>query len=232
MSNKFLAIHFAYQPSRNMKYLGPKGSINIKKSCCSSKPLIMCSIDSMNKYITNSELTHKVVVGFESEKVLKSIDDPNIGYSLILDYKNINHGKILKDILLKYNIDNYDGCFITSDISFILRSNLDIDTNNNYIFYSNNVSMDTENTCNLDNNKVEYLMYNTSDNYWTGMCFFSNELIRLIKHINLVYFTDPLFLMEIINKTINSGAKFEGYKLTNKDFSYISNTTLKKMKAV
>jgi hypothetical protein len=231
MSNKFLCINLAYQATKNMKYLGPKGAISVKHKN-TSRPLIMHSINSINNAFPESEIDHKVVVGFESDKVLKSIEDNAITYSIVLDHKNMNHGKILKDILLKYDKQKYSGCIINCDIGFILQSKFDIDPNNNYIFYTNSNPSETENTCNIDGNKVEYIMYNTTDNYWTGLCFLSNDIIRLIKHINLVYFTDPLFLLEIINKTINSGGKFNPYRLDNKDYTYIKNTTLKKTKAV
>lgn len=230
MKNKFLCIHFAYQPSKNMKYLGPKGSINTKIKNSSLRPIIMHSIENVSKYITNSDITHRVVVGFESDKVLKSIDDTNVRYSIVVDYKNTNHGKIIKDIMLKYDTKNFDGCIITSDIGFILQSDISIDINQNHIFYTDSENLDTENTCNLDDTNVEYLTYKTNNNYWTGMCFLSNETVRLIKHINSVYFTDPLFLMEVINKSISSGAKFNAYKIPNKNFHYINNNTLKKLK--
>ena len=231
MSNNFLCVNFAYQPTKNMKYLGPKGSIPVKHKG-TSKPLIMHFMRSINDAFKGSELYHKVVVGFESDKLLKSIDDIEVGYSVVLDHKNTNHGKILKDILLKYDYNKFNGCIINSDISYLLQSNITIDTNNNYVFYTSTNNSETENTCNIDNNSVEYIMYNTTENYWTGMCYLSNETIRLIKHLNLVYFTDPLFLLEIINKTISCGSKFESYKLNDKDYTYIKNTALKKTKAL
>lgn len=231
MSNNFLCINFAYQSTKNMKYLGPKGAIDIKYKG-STKPLIMQSIRSIDSALKDTNLTHRVIVGFESDKVLKSIDDTSIGYNVVLDHKNTNHGKIIKDILLKYNNKNFNGCLINSDISYLLQSPLKIDPELNYIFYTNSNVSETENTCNIDKDNVEYIMYNTTNNYWTGMCFFSNEVIRLIKHINLIYFTDPLFLLEIINKTISSGVHYKGYRLDDKDFTYIKNTTLKKTKAV
>jgi len=231
MSNNFLSINFAYQSTKNMKYLGPKGAIDIKYKN-STKPLIMHSIRCMDNCFHDAKLSHKVVVGFESDKVLKSIDDTSIGYNIVLDHKNTNHGKILKDILLKYDNKRFNGCIINTDISYLLQSPIKINTDSNYIFYTHSNTAETENTCNIDNDNVEYIMYNTTNNYWTGMCFLSNEVIRLIKHINLIYFTDPLFLLEIINKTINSGAKYNGYQLDDKDFVYIKNTTLKKTKAV
>ena len=231
MSNNFLCINFAYQSTKNMKYLGPKGAIDIKHKN-STKPLIMHSVGCIDNCFQDSSISHKTVVGFESEKVLKSIDDNSIGYNIVLDHKSTNHGKIIKDILLKYDKSKFNGCIINSDISYLLQSPINIDPDSNYIFYTNTNVAETENTCNIDNDNVEYIMYNTTNNYWTGMCFLSNEVIRLIKHINLIYFTDPLFLLEIINKTISSGAIYKGYKLNDKDFTYIKNTTLKKMKAI
>ena len=231
MSNKFLCINLAYQSTKNMKYLGPKGAISVKHKNV-NRPLIMHSINSINNSFPDSEIDHKVVVGFESDKVLKSIEDNAITYSIVLDHKNTNHGKILKDILLKYDKQKYNGCIINCDIGFLLQSKFNIDPNNNYVFYTNSNPSETENTCNIDADRVEYIMYNTTDNYWTGLCFLSNDIIRLIKHINLVYFTDPLFLLEIINKTINSGGKFNAYHLDQKDYTYIKNTTLKKTKAL
>lgn len=229
MKNKLLCIYFAYQFTKNMKYIGPKGSVKIKYQN-TNKSLIMHAIDSINKSFSNYDISHKVVVGFEADKLLKSIDDNNVTYSIVLDHKDTNHGKILKDILLKYDASQYSGCIIISDISVLLNKKQDIDIENNYIYYTNQKDMDGNNTCNIIDNTVEHITYDTSNNYWTGICYVSNSIIRLIKHINLVYFTDPLFLMEIINQTIGSGAKFHGYALLNKDFTYIKNSTIKKIK--
>jgi hypothetical protein len=77
------------------------------------------------------------------------------------------------------------------------------------------------------------MLYNTSNNFWTGIVYLSNEAIRLLKHINLVYNTDPLFLIEILNQSISSGLKIEGYELKKKDFTYINNNLVKpKAKAI
>ena len=217
-----------YQFTKNMKYMGPKGSIQIKHNR-KTKSILHHHIDGISKMFGNNDIKKRMVVGFEADKILKTFDYP-VPYSCVVDHNNTNHGKIIKDILVKCNHKkpDYIGCLIATDVSLIPKvANVGIDLNKNYVFYTDSRNIDTDMTCNIQNDQIEYILYNTSDNIWTGMVYLSNEAIRAIKHINLVYNTDPLFLMEVINKTINVGVHFEPYKLKKKDFSYIDNNSLK-----
>lgn len=217
-----------YQFTKNMKYMGPKASIKIKHNR-KTKPILHHHIDGITKMFSGNNIKKKMVVGFEADKILKTFDEP-VPYSCVMDHNNTNHGKIIKDILVKYNHKNPDciGCFIATDVSLIPKiANIDIDLNKSYVFYTDSRDLDTDITCNIEDNQIEYILYNTSDHFWTGMVYLSNEAIRAIKHINLVYNTDPLFLMEVINQAISIGVNFDPYKLKKKDFSYIHNNSLK-----
>lgn len=227
-NQNLLHIVLAYQFTRNMKYLGPKESIVIKNQR-KNKPIIHHHIDAVSKMLEGYEIKNNIVVGFEADKILKTFKNM-VDYSFVLDYKSVNHGKIIKDILLKYNKSktNYQGCFISVDAAFIPKiKNINIDPNKNYVFYTNKEVMESNITCNIEDNNVTYMLYNTTNNFWTGMVYLSNEAIRLIKHINQVYNTDPLFLIEVLNQSISSGLKLEGYQLKKKDFTYIDNNSLK-----
>lgn len=228
MHNNLLHIILAYQFTKNMKYLGPKECIVIKHQR-KNKPIIHHHIDNIRKTFSGYTIKNNIVVGFEADKVLKTFKEP-IDYSYVLDYKSVNHGKIIKDILLKYNKfqNTNKGCIISTDASFLTKLNdIKIDPNKNYIFYTKQSYSDSDITCNIENDKVTYMLYNTSNNFWTGIVYLSNEAIRLIKHINLVYNTDPLFLIELLNQSISSGLKIEGYELKKKDFTYIDNNSVK-----
>lgn len=217
-----------YQFTKNMKYMGPKGSIKIKHNR-RTKPILHHHIDGVTNMFGDNEIKTRMVVGFEADKILKTFDKP-VAYSCVVDHSNTNHGKIIKDILVKYNHKTTDcaGCFIATDVSVIPKiTNIDIDLSKNYVFYTDNKDLETDITCNIQNDQIEYILYNTSENFWTGMVYLSNEAIRAIKHINLVYNTDPLFLIEIINQAITTGVDFRPYKLKKKDFSYIHNNSLK-----
>jgi hypothetical protein len=226
---KILHVIFSYQFTKNMKYLGPKGSIQIKHQN-SKKPIIQHHINGTRKLFKNETLSTNIVVGFEADKVLKTFDSqPN--YMFVLDHKYTNHGKILKDILLKYNKteEQFAGCLISSEISFIPKTTLiDMDLNESYCFCTEQ-DITTDITCNINDqdSKIEYISYNTSPYKWTGMAYLSNEAIRLVKHINLAYNTDPLFLMEVLNQSISSGLKINMINLKKKDFVYIKNNSLK-----
>ncbi len=215
------------QPTKNMKYMGPKSNVvvPIKRN---KKTLIEHNLCYYDK-LFGTTYNH-IVVGFEAEKVIKSLPkNTNIGYGIILDYKNTNHGKIIKDILIKYNYE-HSGVFITSDISGIITNNIDIDYNKSYVFSTKTRYNDNEITCNVVDGQVEHISYNTSDIYWTGACYLSNDAVKLLKYINKIKFTDPLFLLEIINYLKDHGIVFNNMQLDNKQYTYISNTVFKSSK--
>lgn len=222
------SIYICYQPTKNMKYMGPKSSlvVPIKKE---KKTLIQHNINYMNNIF--DDVKHHVVVGFEADKTIKLLDNiDKLSYNIILDYKNTNHGKIIKDILIKYDKLKFNGIFIVSDINCIITKPIPLDETKNYILTTNKNINNHDMTCNIIDNKIEHISYNTSDAYWSGMVYFSNETIRLLKHINNIKFTDPLFLFEIINYLIDSGVIFDNYYLKPRQHIYISNDILKSSK--
>jgi len=224
------SIYFCYQPTKNMKYIGPKSSVivPIQKH---KKSLIEHNIDYVCKLFNDQDTKHHIVVGFEAEKTLKLLKDiKNLSYNIVLDYKNTNHGKIIKDTLLKYDRTKFDGLFIISDVSYLITQNINLDPNNNYIFTVSKDGNNQDMTCNVVEGKVEHISYGTSTNYWNGMCYFNNETIRLLKHINNLKFTDPLFLFEIVNYLIDNGIKFDHFPLKPRQYSYVSNNILKSSK--
>lgn len=231
MDNKILCVSMAYQATKNMKYLGPKGAINLRHKGA-DKPLLNHFMDSITKIMKPLDVGHHVVAGFESDKLAKCVNNNIDGYSNIIDHKNTNHGSILKQILSKYNKLKYSGVLILTDISLLINSNLDLDINKNYIFFTKSNKLSTNLTCNIHDNKVEYLLYETSENFWTGSVFLCNKAVSLLKTINNLYFTDPLFLMEILNKAISCGLEIQAYELKDKDFTYVQNNSLKEAKVV
>lgn len=231
MGDRILSIEFAYQATKNMKYLGPKGAIDIKHKG-SNKPLLNHFMDSVDKILKPSSVGHHVIAGFESDKLVKCVSNSIDGFSTVLDYKNTNHGAILKGILSKYNPLKYNGIFISTDISYLVNTNLDLDSKQNYVFFTQSDKSPTNFTCNIQDGKLEYILYETSENFWTGMAFLSNKAISLMKTINNMYFTDPLFFMELLNKAISCGLEVRAYELKDKDFTYIQNNSLKEAKVV
>lgn len=231
MDDKILSIGFAYQATKNMKYLGPKGAISIRHKG-SEKPLLNHFMDSVSKSLQPFDIRHHIVAGFESDKLIKCVDDSIEGYSNIMDHKNTNHGAILKSILVKYNPKKYIGTFVSTDISCLPSTSLNIDITKNYVFFTKNTKTLTNLTCNIQDDKLEYILYETSDNFWTGMAFLSNKAIALLKTINNTYFTDPLFFMELLNKAVSCGLEIEAYELKDKDFAYIQNNSLKEARVV
>lgn len=224
------SIYFCYQPTKNMKYIGPKSSVvvPVKKQ---KKSLIQHNIDYVCKLLDDSDTKHHVIVGFEADKTIRLLSDiHNLSYNIILDYKNTNHGKIIKDILIKYDRNHFDGLLIVSDISCIVTENITFDKDKNYVFTASKDINNQDMTCNIVENNVEHISYGTSNNYWNGMCYFNNETIRLLKHINKIKFTDPLFLFEIINYLIDNGIKFNHLHLKPRQYSYVSNNILKSSK--
>lgn len=224
------SVYLCYQPIKNMKYIGPKAivPVSLKKQ---NKPLLQHNIAYMETIFGDS-MHHHVVVGFDGEKVLRCIGyQDNIGYRTVPDYKVINHGKIIADLIKKYNPEKYSGMFINTDISCILTKPLDIDPEQNYIMCFDDNYAESDITCNVIDNKIEHISFNSSEYYWSGICYLNNATIKLLKFINTIKFTDPMFTWEIINYLKDQGVIFNLLSLHNRQYKYISNDMLKSTKA-
>lgn len=243
-------IYLCYQPIKNMKYMGPKASI-ILPIRQKNKPLLQHNIDynesnfieaksistqknilsKIAKGLSLDSIYHHIVVGFEGDKVLKCLNySPNIGYTTVPEYKIINHGRIIADIIKKYNPSKYDGILINTDISCIITKPLDIDPSKNYIMYYDENHSESDVTCNIVDSTIEHMSFNSSKYYWSGICYLNNSTIRLLKFINTIKFTDPMFVWEIINYIKDHGNQFEAMGLNKKQYKYISNDILKATK--
>lgn len=221
-------VYLCYQPIKNMKYIGPKGSVVLPINR-KQKPLLQHCIDHIDGMF--DRVCHHMVVGFEGDKVLKCLQEQsNLSYSTIPEYKTINHGKIIADIIKKYQPDKYDGLLIFSDIGCVITKPLDIDPSKNYIFCFNDDYAESGLTCNVVNNLVEHISFNSSNYYWSGLCYLNNATIKLLRFINTIKFTDPMFTWEIINYLKDRGTTFNLLQLNKKQYKYISNEAIKSTK--
>lgn len=221
-----------YEPIKNMKYVGPKAAIKLsigKKQTT----LIDHNILSVKQNINKSSYNH-VVMGFEADKVLKCLPfvDNNLGYNIVMNYKMINHGKIIADIIKKYNPAKHSGILISTDIGLVVTKNLknNIDFSQNTVFCYQEDHSDTDLSCFIENDKIEHISFGISNVFWSGLCYLNNDTIRLLNFINKIKYTDPMFLWEIVNYLQEKNVTFKPLVLKKTQYKYMSNQNLKSIK--
>lgn len=222
-------IYMCYQPIKNMKYIGPKAICKV--SLKNSKKYILQHNILNNQNWFGKKSYHHIVLGFEAEKVVKTFgDQKNMSYSFIGNYKNINHGKIIKDIINKYDPTKYKGLLISTDISCIITKPLDIDFKSNYIFGFRENTGESDLTCNVVEGNLQHISFNTSNQYWSGICYLNNSTIKLLNFINKLKLTDPMFLWEEINYLQDKNVEFKYFELNKRQYKYINNDMLKSIR--
>jgi len=229
MINNIQCVAFAHQMTKSMKSLGPKGMLCFKYGRI-EKPVILHHFQSIKKLFDAKKyrMSFKTTIGFEQERFLLLKNNKQLGLCSIDNHKNTNHGKILKDILCDYDPARFCGIFISSDISILFKKKIDMNIKKNYIFYTEQKDFDSDITCNIEDNKVEYLFFETSGYLWAGCCFFCNDTIKIINKINKENNTDNIFLMELINKLISLNQEFIPNKLLKQNILQVKNNQLKK----
>jgi hypothetical protein len=196
--NKIACFILSYEVTKGMKSFGPLGLL---KANSSSKELILCQIDSLNKLFDNPDIY--VVSGFGSDKIHKKIPG-SIHRILNLAHETKNHGYALRLLLSKIKEYQYAGCFIMN--GSILLGNINYRTlpqNSSWILSRKNKKSSAKTKfmgpIMNDKGKLDYIFYDIGEYNWCDTVYFCrDDLLKL--SVDALY--DNMFLFEVINKSI------------------------------
>lgn len=216
---KIACYIFSYEITKGMKSIGPKGLLKSKKS----KELINCQISN----IQDKNIDICVISGFGNEKLKKKIEHKNVS---IIDndlYDSANQGYAIELILQTYNQEKYDGCIIVNN-GILFNSNIKTDIllnrQDSKIYYT--TGNDKKNNfhigCTINGKYIQHLFFNLSSNFWNEILYIDSSTIELYKEIYKPSMRN-MFLFELINQSIDKGAKYSPIKLKSNHIIKINN---------
>jgi hypothetical protein len=191
---------FAYEITKGMKSYGPIGLLKAKKQ---SKELIYHTVSSLKETIGYKNLY--ILLGFESEKLKKKIEEYKINTSIITNntYSTTNHGyafKLVMKSIIEENLDIDGILFVNSNM--LIKKIPKYPINQSWVLIEKK-SKNKKNTigCSIIDNKLNYLFYNIGDYDWTEIVYITKKDIQtMITNINMYY--DNMFIFEILNTAI------------------------------
>ena len=210
--NKIACFILSYEITKGMKSFGPLGLL---KANSSSKELILCQIDSLNKLFDNPDIY--VVSGFGSDKMHKKIPG-SIHRILNMAHETKNHGYALRLLLSKIKEYQYSGCFIMN--GSILLGNINHKTlpkNSSWILSRKNKKSSVKTKfmgpIMNDKGKLDYIFYDVGEYNWCDTVYFCrDDLLKL--SVDALY--DNMFLFEVINKSIvNNNIEYDQVVVPN-----------------
>jgi hypothetical protein len=209
---KYNVILLSYEITKGMKSFGSKCLLPVKVNnkvdflLNHQINLLQKSLGSVEKFL--------LVLGFDIEKICKKIhfgDDIEI----INNEAYRSYGQSYALSLALSKIDNkYPTLILMSGI--LIKSPLNINTDNNIVFVTNNKNSSFRLGCTLVDNRVEYLFYNLEP-YWAECLLVQPQ--HLDRFIDLTNSNKNMLFFEIINKSLEY-CETESYKINN---TYINN---------
>jgi len=191
---------FAYEITKGMKSYGPIGLLKAKKQ---SKELIYHAIFALKETVKYKNMY--VLLGFESEKIKKKIEEYKINTSIITNttYDTTNQGyafKLMIKSIIEDNLDIDGILFVNSNI--LIKKLPKYPVNHSWVLMEKRTK-NKKNTigCSIIDNKLNYLFYNIGDYDWTEVVYLTKKDIQtMIMSIDTYY--DNMFMFEILNMAI------------------------------
>lgn len=191
---------FAYEITKGMKSYGPIGLLKAKKQ---SKELIYHAIFALKETVKYKNMY--VLLGFESEKIKKKIEEYKINTNIITNttYDTTNQGyafKLMIKSIIEDNLDIDGILFVNSNI--LIKKLPKYPVNHSWVLMEKRAK-NKKNTigCSIVDNKLNYLFYNIGDYDWTEVVYLTKKDIQtMIMSIDTYY--DNMFMFEILNMAI------------------------------
>lgn len=217
---KIACYILSYEITKGMKSIGPKGLLKSKKS----KELINCQISN----IQDKNIDVCIILGFGNEKLKKRIDFKNVSTIDNTLYDTANQGYALELILNYHDPKKYDGCIIINNgILFDgnIKTDIILNRNESKIYYTTNTTDKKNNFqigCTINGKYIQHLFFNLTNNLWNEMLYIDSKTIEIYRQTYKTSMRN-MFLFEIINQTIDNGAKYFPVKLKSNRVIKITN---------
>ena len=210
MTEPIHALIIASEVTKGMKSIGSKSLLKIKNSVL----VIEHQIIELQKQHKHIDIT--VATGFESEKMLKILDEYNIKFLHNQKYQTTNQTKSIIDY-----IDNYIPnklLIITSGILF--KSRFLISGHDSCIFMLDKPKLDFTIGCNAKDDSV-YLFYDLPQR-WSECSMLNSEDLNVLKKISKNKNLDQLYLFEIMNLLSDNGSKINKINISKQQIMKIT----------
>lgn len=210
--NNINAIIIATEITKGMKSVGPKALLQIKKTTS----VIEYQINELKKNYKNINIY--VAVGFESDKVIKTLSKYNINIIYNPDFKCTNQVKSIIDCISSYDINNL--LVINNGILF-KKSFGHIKPNEpSSVFTLSKSKMDFNIGC-QKSDEVMYLFYDLPEK-WTECVLLNSTAINDLKSMAKNKNMSQLYVFEMINMLIENGHSFKKVSLNSRNIMKIS----------
>jgi len=212
--NNTIACIFSYEITKGMKSFGPKGLLKHKKST----ELINSQIKKTKKITKNI----CVVTGFGADKLESTVSRINKKYTSFLfngEFSLYNEAYALKLILNNYK--DVDCIIILSDGLLMDFTGIKIPQTSTLFVTKPIKNNKTDLGCVYNTEFLEHMFYDINMYIWTGLLvLYTNEIRAMLSYMSSIN-TENMFLFEIINGSIDHGAKYHKYLVPNKNFDII-----------
>lgn len=206
------ALIIASEVTKGMKSIGSKSLLKIKNSIL----VIEHQIKQLKKQHKNIDIT--IATGFESEKMLKALNDySNIDFLYNNKYQITNQAKSIVDY-----IDNKlptKLLIISSGILF--KEHFMVSGSSSRIFMLDRPRIDFTIGCNVEND-APYLFYDLPHR-WSECAMINYDDLNILKKIAQNKNLEQLYLFEIINLLSDNGSVINKVNMPKQHVMKISN---------
>jgi len=211
MTEPIHALIIASEVTKGMKSIGSKSLLKIKNSIL----VIEHQIQALQKQHKHIDIT--IATGFESEKMLRILDQYNIKFLHNQKYQTTNQTKSIIDY-----IDNHIPnklLIITSGILF--KSCFVTSGHDSCIFMLDKPKPDFTIGCNEKDDSV-YLFYDLPQR-WSECSMLNSKDLNLLKKISKDKNLDQLYLFEIMNLLSDNGSNINKINISKQQVMKITN---------
>lgn len=197
----------SFQVSKGIKSIGPKGLLPVNSH--TKKPLIIQQIENIKSIFGKKKHKIHVVVGYQKEKVIKTLDKYSFSKTLNIikyrSYETYGQAKPIAELICSFEKSNV--LIINEGVLF---TNLNIPKKTSIYTLPKN-KHNFEIGAVITNNTVNYLCYDIP-NIWAEITFIQkNDLFNIqdITQNKIQNKINPVFMFEYINYLIDNQVTFQ-----------------------
>ena len=205
------ALIIASEVTKGMKSIGSKSLLRIKNSVL----VIEHQIQELKRQHKNIDIT--VATGFESEKMLKILDEYNVKFLHNQKYQTTNQTKSIIDYINTHIPNKL--LVISSGILF--KSRFLTSGQDSCIFMLDKPKSDFTVGCNMKDDSV-YLFYDLPQR-WSECAMLNYQDLNTLKKIAKDKNLDQLYLFEIMNLLSDVGSKINKINISKQQIMKIAN---------
>jgi CTP:phosphocholine cytidylyltransferase-like protein len=205
------ALIIASEVTKGMKSIGSKSLLRIKNSVL----VIEHQIQELKKQHKNIDIT--VATGFESEKMLKILDEHNVKFLHNPKYQTTNQTKSIIDYIGSHIPNKL--LIISSGILF--KNRFSMSGHDSCMFMLDKPKADFTIGCDMKDDSI-YLFYDLPQK-WSECSMLNSKDLNVLKKISKDKNLDQLYLFEVMNLLSDNGSKINKINISKQQIMKITN---------